>query len=72
MTLAKQLVERGYLNYYSLLLFQDAHLVASESLFAHSSHGTGFMAGYTHAVFGIDHLLAILRISIFGFALFLG
>ena len=41
-----------------------------ENAFAHGSHGTGFMAGFTHSAFGVDHLLAILGISIFGFSVF--
>ena len=35
-------------------------------VFAHGGHGTGFMAGLTHPIFGIDHLVAIFAIAIFG------
>lgn len=40
------------------------------SLLAHGSHGTGFVAGLTHPIFGLDHLVAILGIAILGFGLF--
>lgn len=33
-------------------------------VFAHGGHGTGFMAGLTHPIFGIDHLLAIFTIGV--------
>ena len=35
--------------------------------FAHGGHGTGFMAGLTHPIFGIDHLLAIFTIGIIAY-----
>lgn len=31
----------------------------SQSLLAHGSHGSGIVAGFTHPIFGFDHLLAI-------------
>lgn len=34
--------------------------------FAHGSHGSGFIAGFTHPIFGFDHSLAILGIGILG------
>jgi len=37
------------------------------SVFAHGGHGTGFMAGLTHPIFGIDHLLAIFTIGVIAF-----
>ena len=53
-----------------IVLVVISTILIPESLFAHGSHGTGFMAGFTHSAFGVDHLLAILGVSIFGFALF--
>jgi len=40
--------------------------------FAHGSHGSGFMAGFTHPIFGIDHNLAILGSGILGYVLHKG
>ncbi len=36
------------------------------SLLAHGSDETGFMAGFTHPIFGLDHSLAIIGISFYG------
>ncbi len=35
--------------------------------FAHGGHGTGFMAGLTHPIFGLDHLLAIFTIGVIAY-----
>lgn len=35
-------------------------------LIAHGAHGTGFTAGFTHPIFGIDHLVAIIATAILG------
>jgi len=32
--------------------------------FAHGGHGTGFLAGFTHPVFGPDHFLAIVGLAL--------
>lgn len=32
--------------------------------FAHGGHGTGFMAGITHPIFGLDHLVAIIAFGL--------
>ena len=37
--------------------------------FAHGSHGSGFMAGFTHPILGIDHNLAIVGTGIIGYVL---
>lgn len=37
--------------------------------FAHGSHGSGFMAGFTHPIFGIDHNLALVGAGFLGFVL---
>lgn len=37
--------------------------------FAHGSHGSGFVAGFTHPIFGLDHSLTILGIGILGASL---
>ena len=36
----------------------------SISMFAHGSHGSGFIAGFTHPIFGLDHLLAIMTLGL--------
>lgn len=46
----------------SLVLF--LMLLSPIFLSAHGSHGNGFMAGLTHPILGIDHLIAILGLSI--------
>ncbi|MEM8907721.1 MAG: HupE/UreJ family protein [Bacteroidota bacterium] len=38
-------------------------------LLAHGGHGTGFVAGLTHPIFGLDHLIAIVGASVLGYAL---
>lgn len=38
-------------------------------LFAHGSHGSGFMAGFTHPILGLDHHLAILATGMFAYIL---
>ena len=35
--------------------------------FAHGSHGSGFMAGFTHPILGIDHNIALLGTGILGY-----
>ncbi len=35
-------------------------------IFAHGSHGSGIMAGFTHPIFGIDHAVAIIGIGFIG------
>jgi len=32
------------------------------SLFAHGGHGSGFMAGFTHPIFGLDHNIALITL----------
>jgi len=39
-------------------------LLVPDTLWAHGSHGSGIVAGLSHPVFGIDHLLVILSVSI--------
>lgn len=39
------------------------------SLWAHGGHGSGFMAGFTHPIFGIDHNIALLGTGILGYLL---
>ena len=36
-------------------------------LLAHGSHGNGVMAGFTHPIFGLDHMFAILGAGILGY-----
>ena len=36
-------------------------------IFAHGGHGTGFMAGLTHPIVGLDHILAIFTIGFIAF-----
>ncbi len=36
---------------------------------AHGGHGTGFMAGLTHPVFGVDHAVAIIGAGVLGFTM---
>jgi len=36
-------------------------------IFAHGSHGSGIMAGFTHPILGIDHNVAILGTGILGY-----
>jgi len=43
--------------------------IAPLSLFAHGGHGSGFMAGFTHPIFGIDHNVALLGTGILGYLL---
>ncbi len=38
-------------------------------LLAHGSHGSGVMAGFTHPIFGTDHLIAILGVGILGYVI---
>ena len=38
-------------------------------IFAHGSHGSGMMAGFTHPIFGIDHNVAILGSGFLGYML---
>lgn len=33
------------------------------AVFAHGSHGTGIMAGFTHPIFGLDHAITIFGIG---------
>ena len=44
-----------------MLLF----LVMTQFLYGHGSHGSGIMAGVTHPIFGIDHLLAIFAMALY-------
>lgn len=39
------------------------------SAIAHGAHGTGLVAGFTHPVFGIDHLVAILGLGFVSYRL---
>jgi len=39
------------------------------SLFAHGGHGSGFMAGFTHPIFGLDHNIALIGTGILGYLL---
>lgn len=43
-----------------------ALLAAAPALFAHPGHGTGFVAGVEHPVFGLDHLLAMIAVGLLG------
>ena len=36
-------------------------------LFAHGSHGSGVMSGFTHPILGVDHLVAILGTGMLGY-----
>lgn len=36
---------------------------------AHGSHGSGFMAGFTHPILGLDHNIAILSCAFLGYAI---
>ena len=36
----------------------------SLTMSAHGSHGSGFTAGFTHPIFGLDHLLAIVALGL--------
>ena len=38
-------------------------------IFAHGSHGSGIMAGFTHPILGVDHNVAILGTGILGYLL---
>lgn len=38
-------------------------------VFAHGGHGTGFIAGLTHPIFGLDHLVAIIGAGLLGYSL---
>lgn len=49
-----------------LLVFAILALIPIQ-IFAHGGHGTGFTAGITHPIFGIDHLVAIIGIGVMGF-----
>ena len=40
-----------------------------ELLFAHGSHGSGIVAGFTHPIFGLDHAIAILGTGMLGYLL---
>ena len=44
-------------------------LISPYLLMAHGSHGSGFMAGFTHPIFGLDHNLAILATGMFAYLL---
>lgn len=39
------------------------------SLFAHGAHGSGFMAGFTHPILGVDHNIALVGTGILGYLL---
>lgn len=52
-----------------LLFLTISAILSPENLLAHGSHGTGFMAGFTHPIFGMDHLLAVFGIGVFGFSI---
>jgi len=52
-----------------LLLSFIALLFAPLQVFAHGAHGTGFVAGITHPVFGLDHLAAIIGFGIISFSI---
>jgi len=39
------------------------------ALLAHGGHGTGFMAGITHPILGLDHMVAIIAIAVLGYRL---
>ncbi|MDR3424491.1 MAG: HupE/UreJ family protein [Alphaproteobacteria bacterium] len=53
---------------FSLLAFTILFILASKFAEAHigtgTAHGGGFMAGFTHPLTGIDHLLAMLSVGI--------
>lgn len=51
-------------KYLSLLL-----LLFPTMVFAHGSHGSGFMAGFTHPIFGIDHNVVLLGTGFLGYLL---
>lgn len=53
-----------------LLLLPGCLLIPS-IIYAHGGHGNGILAGFTHPIFGLDHLIAIVGFAIFG-TLFLG
>ncbi len=38
-------------------------------IFAHGSHGSGMMAGFTHPIFGLDHSIAIVGSGILSYLL---
>jgi len=46
-----------------IFLFTISLLSFSITLSAHGTHGTGLMAGLSHPILGLDHLLAILCIG---------
>jgi len=51
-------------KYLSLLL-----LLLPTIAFAHGVHGSGFMAGFTHPIFGIDHNVVLLGAGFLGYLL---
>jgi len=52
---------KKYLSFLLLLLPTIA--------FAHGSHGSGFMAGFTHPILGIDHNVVLLGTGLLGYLL---
>ncbi len=53
---------------YSIFIFGSLFILPLET-FAHGAHGTGFVAGLTHPIFGLDHLVAIIGLSLLSFKL---
>jgi len=45
------------------ILILSLIVVCPYELLAHGTHGSGFSAGFTHPIFGIDHLLTIIGIG---------
>lgn len=42
-------------------------LLLPQFVFAHGGHGSGFVAGLTHPIFGLDHILAIFTIGVIAY-----
>lgn len=51
-----------------LTLFGTTFLIPIQ-VFAHGGHGTGFIVGLTHPIFGLDHLMAIIGAGLLGYSL---
>jgi len=49
------------------LILTTLVILSPFALFAHGSHGTGFMGGFTHPIFGLDHAVTILGIGVLSY-----
>ena len=51
------------------ITFSAGILLIPSLSYAHGGHGSGFIEGFTHPIFGVDHFLTIIGIAILAYTL---